>query len=358
MFNCGSASDIILNSAAWRKIAKKFGLHIFKSIAATSTSLPRWRDLAPTLLLFLCSLAVAADYPSRPIRLVAPFPAGGTADVVARTITNEAGAQLRQSFVLDNRAGANGIIGTDTVAKAVADGYTLLHVTASFVINPHIYRKLPYDVFRDFEPVTNLVLGTGYLLVVNPSLPVSSVKELIALAKKGNVTYSSPGVGNTLHLAGELFNVRAGVKLMHIPYKGVAPAMNAVMAGETQATFIPATISLPLVNAGKLKAIAFTGSKRMSALPDLPTMQEAGVMNLELTGSWHGWFAPAKTPPAILARLHREVAKALQVTRVRDAIVAGGYEPDGRGPAEFKKMLRTEYDRYGEMVRVANVPKE
>jgi tripartite-type tricarboxylate transporter receptor subunit TctC len=206
--------------------------------------------------------------------------------------------------------------------------------------------------------VTNVVLGTGYLLVVNPSLPVSSVKELIALAKKRNVTYSSPGVGNTLHLAGELFNVRAGVKLMHVPYKGVAPAMNAVMAGETQATFVPATISLALVNAGKLKAIAFTGSKRLPGLPELPTMQEAGVMDLELTGSWHGWFAPAKTPPAILSRIHREVAKALQVPRVRDSIIAGGYEPDGRGPAEFRKMVRTEYDRYGEMVRAASVPKE
>ncbi|MES2561876.1 MAG: tripartite tricarboxylate transporter substrate binding protein [Pseudomonadota bacterium] len=303
-------------------------------------------------------MANAADYPMRAIRLVAPFPAGGTADVLARTITNEAGAGMGQSFVIDNRSGANGIIGTDTVAKAAADGYTLLHVTASFVINPHIYRKLPYDIFRDFDPVSNIVLGTGYLLVINPSMPVSSVKELLTLAKKGNVTYSSPGVGNTLHLAGELFNVRAGVKLMHVPYKGVAPAMNAVMAGETQATFIPATISLPLVNAGKLKAIAFTGSKRWSGLPDLPTMQEAGVMNLELTGSWHGWFAPSKTPPAVAARLHREVAKALRTPRVRDAIITGGYEPDGSGPAEFRKMLRTEYDRYGEMVRVANVPKE
>jgi tripartite-type tricarboxylate transporter receptor subunit TctC len=130
------------------------------------------------------------------------------------------------------------------------------------------------------------------------------------------------------------------------------------MAGETQATFIPATISLPLVNAGKLKAIAFTGAKRWSGLPDLPTMQEAGVLNLELTGSWHGWFAPSRTPPSIVARLHREVARALQTPRVRDAIIAGGYEPDGRGPAEFRKMLRIEYDRYGEMVRVANVPKE
>lgn len=302
--------------------------------------------------------ASAGAYPTRPIRLVAPFAAGGTADVLARQVATEVGAQLGQTFVIDNRAGANGIIGTDTVAKAPADGHTLLHVTASLVINPHIYRKLPYDVFRDFDPVTNVVLGTGYLVLVNPSVPVSSVKDLIALARKGNVSYSSPGVGNTLHLAAELFNVRTGVKLLHVPYKGVAPAMNAVVAGEVQTTFMPATIALEQVKAGKLKAIAFTGAGRWSGMPNLPTMKEQGVANLELTGSWHGWFAPAKTPAPVLARLHQEVRKALQVPRVRDAIVAGGYEPDGRSPAESRRFLRAEYERYGEMVRVANVPKE
>ena len=305
------------------------------------------------------SAAAAQSYPTRPVRLVAPFAAGGTADVLARQIAAEVSSQMGQTFVVDNRAGANGIIGTDTVAKAPPDGHTLLHVTASFVINQHIYRKLPYDVFRDFEPVTNVVLGTGYLLVVNPSVPVASVKDLIALAKKTNkVNYSSPGVGNTLHLAAELFNVRAGVQLLHVPYKGVAPAMNAVVAGEVQATFMPATIALELVKSGKLKAIAFTGASRWAGMPNLPTMKEQGVANLELTGSWHGWFAPAKTPAPILSRLHQEVRKALQVPRVRESIGAGGYEPDGKSPAEFRKFLRQEYDRYGEMVRVANVPKE
>jgi tripartite-type tricarboxylate transporter receptor subunit TctC len=305
------------------------------------------------------ALSGAGDaYPARPVRIVAPFPAGGTADVLARQVTSEVGAQLGQQFVVDNRSGANGIIGTDTVAKAAPDGHTLLHVTASFVINQHIYRKLPYDVFRDFDPVTNVVLGTGYLLLVNPSIPVSSVKDLVALAKTGKVSYSSPGVGNTLHLAAELFNVRTGVKMLHVPYKGVAPAMNAVLAGEVQTTFMPATIAVPMVKAGKLKAIAFTGSSRWSAMPELPTMREQGIANLELTGSWHGWFAPARTPAAILSRLHREVRKALQAPRLREAIVAGGYEPDGRGPAEFRTFLRQEFDRYGEMVKVANVPRE
>jgi tripartite-type tricarboxylate transporter receptor subunit TctC len=314
--------------------------------------------LASILLCFASGAAGAADtYPTRPIRLVAPFPAGGTADVVARTVTNEVGQQLGQPFVLDNRAGANGIIGTDTVAKAPPDGYTLLHVTASLVINPHIYRKLPYDALKDLDAVTNVVVGAGYLVLVHPSVPVSSVPELVALAKKGKLSYSSPGVGNTLHLAAELFNVRAGVKMLHVPYKGVAPAMNAVMGGEVQATFMPATISLGNVKAGKLKAVAFTGASRWSVLPDLPTVNEQGV-DYELSGGWHGWFAPAKTPSAILTRLHQHVKKALQLARVREAMQTGGYEPDGRSPAESRKFVRAEYDRYGEMVRVANVPKE
>ena len=311
------------------------------------------------LLLAFSSAALAQSFATRPIRLVTPFPAGGTADVVARTVTNEVGAQLGQPFVLDNRSGANGIIGTDIVAKAAPDGHTLLHVTASFVINPNIYRKLPYDVVRDFEPVTNLVLGTGYLLLLNPSVPAASVKELIALARKtGQVSYGSPGVRNTLHLAAELFNVRAGVKLLHVPYKGVAPAMNALLGGEVQAMFIPATIALGHVKSGKLKPIAFTGTSRWAAMPELPTMKEAGVANLELTGSWHGWFAPARTPAPTVSRLHQEVFKALQLPRVREAMVVGGYEPDGRPPAEFRKFVRIEFDRYAEMVKVAQVPKE
>jgi tripartite-type tricarboxylate transporter receptor subunit TctC len=304
------------------------------------------------------SSAQAQPYPTRPIRLIVPFAAGGTADVIARSVGNEVGAQLGQPFVLDNRGGANGIIGTDIVAKAPPDGHTLLHVTASFVINPNTYTTLPYDIFRDFEPVTNVVLGTGYLLVLHPAVAANSVKELIALARDTHkVSYSSPGVGNTLHLAAELFGVRAGVKLLHVPYKGVAPAMNAVLAGEVQATFIPATIALPLVKSGRAKAIAFTGTSRFAGLPLLPTMSEAGVPNLELTGSWHGWFTTAKTPAVVVSRLQQEVAKSLRVARVRDTIVSGGYEPDGNSPAEFRKFLRVEYDRYAEMLRVAQVPK-
>jgi tripartite-type tricarboxylate transporter receptor subunit TctC len=299
----------------------------------------------------------AQAYPTRPIRLVVPFPAGGTADVIARSIANEASTLLGQPFVIDNRGGANSIIGSEIVAKAPPDGYTMLYVTAALVINPHVYLKLPYDALRDFDPVTNGVLGTGYLVVLHPSVPANSVKELVALARDGKVSYSSPGVGNTLHLAAELFATRAGVKLLHVPYKGVAPALNAVLAGEVQITLIPPTIVMSQIKAGRVKAIGFTGSSRFPGMSQLLTMTEAGIPNLELTGAWHGWFVPAKTPASVIARLQQEVAKSLHAPRVREAIVAGGYEPDGRSPEEFRKFLRAEYERYGEMVKAANLQK-
>jgi tripartite-type tricarboxylate transporter receptor subunit TctC len=317
----------------------------------------RWTCAAVVLA---CAANVAAQsYPTRPIRLVVPFAPGGTASVIARTVASEISAQLGQQFVVDNRGGANGIIGTDIVAKAQSDGYTLLHATASFVVNPQVYVKLPYDIATDFEPIANVVLGTGYLMLLHPSVPAKSVKDFLALARKSNkLSYSSPGVGNTLHLAAELFSVRAGIKMLHVPYKGVAPALNAVLGGEVQVLFIPATIALPLIKAGRARAIAFTGSSRFPGLPELPTMSESGVSNLELTGAWHGWFATGKTPAAVVSRLNRAMAKALQAPRVRDVIVTGGYEPDGKkNPAEFRNFLKLEYARYAEMLRLAKVPK-
>ena len=299
----------------------------------------------------------AQQYPTRPIRLIVPFPAGGTADVIARGVASEVSTQLGQTIVIDNRGGANGIIGIEIVAKSAPDGYTLLHSTASIVINPSIYTKLPYDTFRDFDPVTNLVLGTGYLVVLHPAVPAKTVKELIALARSGKVSYSSPGVGNTLHLAAEMFATRTGVSLLHVPYKGVAPALSALLAGEVQMTLIPPTIAVPQIKTGRARAIAFTGATRFAGLPQLPTMSEAGVADLVLVGAWHGWFAAAKSPRDAIARLHQEVAKSLKVPKVRDLIVAGGYEPDGRNPAEFAKFLRSETARFAEMVRVAKVPK-
>ncbi len=315
-----------------------------------------------TLLAVAMDAAVAAtavvEYPARPVRMVVTFTAGGTPDAIARIVVGQMERQLGQSFVVDNRAGANGIIGTDIVAKAAPDGYTLLHVTGSLVINPRLYRTLPYDVFRDLEPVTNIVLGDGYLLLVHPSVPAQSVMELVALAKNKPLSYGTPGIGNTLHLATELFNVRAGTQLLHVPYKGVAPALNSLLAGETQVIFIPPTIAVQHVKTGKARALGFTGSKRWSFMPEVPTIMEAGVPDFEITGSWHGWLAPAKTPPALIARIHAEAKKALQVPRVRDFLVAGGYEPDGSTPEEFRKFLKKESARYAEAVRAAGIKPE
>jgi tripartite-type tricarboxylate transporter receptor subunit TctC len=323
------------------------------------------RGIVFSIVAFATAAAFAAvppgaDYPARPVRMVVTFTAGGTPDAIARIVAGQMERQFGQSFVVDNRAGANGIIGTDIVAKAAPDGYTLLHVTGSLVINPRIYRNLPYDVFRDLEPVTNIVLGDGYLLLVHPSVPAQTVRELVALAKNKDkpLSYGTPGIGNTLHLATELFNVRAGTQLLHVPYKGVAPALNSLLAGETQVIFIPPTIAVQHVKTGKARALGFTGSKRWPFMPEVPTIMEAGVPDFEITGSWHGWLAPAHTPRAVIARIHAEAKKALQVPRVREFLVAGGYEPDGSTPEHFRKFLKTESDRYAEAVRAAGIKPE
>jgi len=209
------------------------------------------------------------------------------------------------------------------------------------------------EVF-DFAPVTNVVLGTGYLLMVHPSVRASSLRDLIALAKTGDLSYGSPGVGNTLHLATELFSTRAGIKLLHVPYKGLGPALNAALGGEVQIIVMPPTVALPQIEAGRMRALAFTGKARLPQLPKVPTAMESGL-DFELSGAWHGWFAPAGTPSAIVARLQAEVQKALRVPKVRDFIIIGGYVPDGRSPAEFRTFLKSESKRFAEMARAANV---
>ena len=299
-------------------------------------------------------------YPQRSIRLVIPFPAGGTPDLIARTTTNQLEAEFGQSFVIDNRAGANGIIGTDIVAKSAPDGYTLLHVTPSFVINPRVYRKLPYDVFRDFAPIINLCTFPGYLLLVHPAVNARSVGELIALAKSRDkpLTYGSPGIGNTLHLAAEMFNARSGTQLTHVPYKGIAPAFNALLGGEVQVLFIPPAIALQQVKTGRARALAFTGAVRWAELPELPTLGEAGLNGFSVTGGWHAWFAPAGTQSAVLQKLESAAGRAVKLPKLREGMVAAGCEPDGSPTALFTELLRTEERRYAEVVRAAKIEAE
>ena len=299
--------------------------------------------------------AEQAQYPARPIRLVMPFPPGGNVDTLGRVLARNLESQLGQPVVVDNRGGANGILGIDIVAKAPPDGYTIMYNSFSFVINPSIYRKLPYDTERDFVPVTNPAIGLGYVLASNPSSQINSVKDLVAMAKKSPLRYSSPGIGNGQHLAGELLAKKAGIQLLHVPYKGGGPSLTAVLGGEVQLTFTAAAVGAPHFKSGKLKALGFSGASRLAALPDVPTIAEAGLPDFHYDSGWHGLFAPAKTPAAIVDRLYAEAAKAVQEPKLKELLLAGGYEPRADPPAQFAKVFKADIRKYGDIVKAARI---
>lgn len=298
-------------------------------------------------------------YPNRPIRLIMPFPAGGTPDALGRTLATQVESQLGQNIVVDNRVGANGIIAYELTAKAAPDGYTLVQATPSFALNTLVFKKLQYSL-KDFAPVTNIAQAFGYLLLVHPSVPATSVKELIALAKSQNkpLAYGTPGVGNTLHLATELFNVRSGMNMLHVPYKGVAPALNALLGGEIQVMVVMPPAGVAQVKAGRLRAVAFTGARRWDAMPDVPTVSESGLPGFVAHFTWNAWYAPAKTPRNIVLRLQSEAYKALQVPKVRDFFVSGGWEPLGSSPEALRTYVDAELKRYAEAMRVAKIQAE
>jgi len=295
-------------------------------------------------------------FPSRPIRLVVASPAGSSPDLIARGIARHAEIFLGQNVIVDDRAGANGIIAASIVANAAPDGHTVLHTAPAFILNKIVNRELPYDVHKDFVPVTNIAAGVGYLMLVNPALPVYTVKEFIALAKQKSLTFSSPPVGGTTHLAAELFNVRAGLQVRHISYRGGSDSVNAVMAGEVDVTFSPPTGALPFVQSGKLRALGFSGSKRFSKLPEVPLISEAGVPDYVVDFTWNAWFAPAKTPPAIVNRLHAAVREALKAPKIIEFLDAAAFYPVGSTPEEFHKFIDVEMKRYAQSVREAKIP--
>jgi tripartite-type tricarboxylate transporter receptor subunit TctC len=243
------------------------------------------------------------------------------------------------------------------VAEAQPDGYTLLVTSSSFVVNPSFHKKLPFDVIRDFEPVSNVAATEAYILGVNPQLPARSVQELIALAKApgSRISFGSPGVGNGLHLAAELFKSLTGTHMVHVPYRGAAPALTGLIANDVQVMFMTPPASLPLIEAGKIRALGYTGAMRFARLPDVPTLAEAGVGGMEVLASWTGMFAPAKTPPAVLARLDEEIRKVTEIAAYRERLISIGVIPVGNAPAEFKPFVAAQVKLVAEIVRSAGI---
>ncbi|MGE5522098.1 MAG: Bug family tripartite tricarboxylate transporter substrate binding protein [Rhodospirillaceae bacterium] len=302
------------------------------------------------LLVSSCSIATAQqpaqrDYPSKAIRVVVPYAAGGPMDYIGRMLGRKMAPTLGQQLVIDNRPGAGGALGTELVAKSPPDGYTMLHTSSSHASLPIITRSLPYDPVRDFTPITLIVNSVGFLLVAHPTVPANTLRDFIAIAKKqpGKITYGSGGIGNVMHFAAEIFNDRSGTKLAHVPYKGVGQAITDLLGGRIDTCFGPATALLPHIRTGKLKALGITAVHRWSELPDLPTIDEAGVKGYEFV-PWYGLWFPAGTPQAYVSRIRDEVAKALEDAEIRRGFASQGFVPVGSTSAEFAKLISHEIE--------------
>jgi len=317
------------------------------------------RFCTAALLAMWTAGAFAQVFPSKPIRIVVPFSAGGPTDITARQIAPRMTELLGQSIVVDNRAGATGIIGAELVAKSPPDGYTLMMATASVVaINMVTYSKLPYDTLRDFQPLTP-VMTTTTILVVHPSLPAKNLKELVILAKArpGQVSMGSAGNGGTLHLALEMLTKQAAVNMIHVPYKGAAPAVVDVIAGQLSGMFVDLPVISPYIKAGRVKALAVASPQRSAYFPEVPTTKEAGYPNVELQ-NYYAMFLPARTPRDIVGKLHDAVVKSVNTPGVREKLIASGSDPLTMTPDEFSRFLRADIEKWDKVVKAAGVKVE
>ena len=313
---------------------------------------------AAAALLLLSGLCCAQSYPVKPVRLIAASSPGSAVDIVSRVIAQKLSDQIGQQVVVDNRAGAGGNLGAELAARAPADGYTLFMATPAQAINTGLYRKLDYDLTRDFAPVSLLTVG-HYCVAVHPSLPVHTVKALITLARSrsGQLNYASAGSGNATHLAGALFNTMARVDLVHVPYKGSGPGLTDLIGGQVQVMFPNLTAAIPYAKAGRLRALAVSGEKRSSIMPELPTVSEAGVPGYRVI-SWFGMMAPAAVPAEIVGRLQRELTLTMRATEVRGKLAGEGAEPMASTPEFFATFIKSEITQWVKVVREARISAE
>ena len=316
--------------------------------------------LLPLVAVAWSGAASAADYPSRPLRLVVSFPPGGSADFQARILGTKLSEQLGQQFIIDNRPGGSGVVALETVAKSAPNGYTLLLGPMSgLTMNPAIFSKLPYDSVRDFVPIS-LTSRVTLALAASPSLPANSVKELIALAKAspGKLTYGSTGIGNVTHLAGEMLKSLAGINLVHVPYKGAGPQLIDVMGGNVSIGFTSLTGAIPHVRAGKLKGLVVTSKQRHSAAPDIPTVAEVGMPDIEICTSWFGILAPARTPKAVVSRLNSEIMRVINTPETQQRFLGQGLDPATSTPEEFSALIKSDLVRWAKIIKDAGVRAE
>jgi tripartite-type tricarboxylate transporter receptor subunit TctC len=311
--------------------------------------------LAAVLAVALQAQARTGSYPDRPVRLIVPVAPGGGTDIIARSLAQKLADAWGQTVVVDNRAGAGSTVGTALAARAAPDGYTLVLVSIGLAFNESLYAKLPYDTQRDLAPIT-LVATQPNLLLVNPAVPAKNVAELLQLAKAkpGALAYASGGAGSASHLSGELFRSMAGIALVHVPYKGTAPALTDLVAGQVQLLVTPMVQALPLVTAGRVRALAVTSSQRSALMPAVPTLAEAGVPGYEFN-TWYGILAPAGTPKAVIDRVQRDSVAALAAADLRERFSAGGLEPLTSTPDEFAAYLRAEITKWGRIIRDNNL---